>query len=545
MPSHPTSIWRRSPNKLRQSEIWLECFYFTSLFLAALILFLINLGGLPLLDLNEGVVAQVAKEIYQQSDNLSNWIFPTLWGEPYLAQPPLIHGLIAIAYKIGGVSEFTTRFPGALLGAVSVVLVYNIGREIFVARFPALCSALIYLTCLPVVRFSRLAMSDGPLLCFELITIWAILRSRRDLRWSLAAGIGLGLMSLTKGIVTLQIVAIIAGFLFWDTPRLMTSPYFLGGLLLGATPGVGWYLAQWLHYYELNSLGDLVRLFLGQISDARSKSLFSLKYYLIRSLEYIFPWVIIMVAGLRLASRNVHWGWGKLITVWIGVYLTLVLLAFNQNSWSILPLYPGLALAGGRQLDLVRNLPSYVNYPQIWTYSFALMAAIAAFAGLHWGIRNYVDFYLPFICGSLAVTFAATAITIAQQEKQFVPLLFWGLFVSIFLLIISPHWIWELKAVEPVKPIAALIQQYTPEEQIVYTSMSETRPSLNFYSDRQIVTQSTADLKSHWQEDPKHNIDVYLLIDSATVKKLNIPPDMITANPQSDSLNWILAIKKS
>jgi 4-amino-4-deoxy-L-arabinose transferase-like glycosyltransferase len=541
MSSHPTSIWRRSPNKLRQSEIWLECFYFTSLFLAALILFLFNLGSLPLLDWDEGIVAQVAKEIYQGSDALSSWIFPTLWGEPYLAQPPLGHGLIAIAYKIGGVSEFTTRLPGALLGAVSVTLVYNIGREIFVARFPALFSALIYLTSLPVVRFSRLAMSDGPLLCFELLTIWAILRSRRDLRWSLLAGMGLGLMSLTKGVVSLQILVVITVFLLWDTPRLLTSPYFLGGLLLGVTPGIGWYVLQWFHYHELKSTQDFLNLFLGQISVGKLEAKLSPQDYLTQILEYVFPWVIVMLAGLKLASRNVHWGWGKLTMVWIWVYLALILLVFNRYQWSILPLYPGLALAGGRQLDLIRNLPSYVDYPKIWTYSFALMSTVVALAGLHWGISNYIDFYLPFICGSLAITFAATAIVIAQQEKQFIPLLFWGLFVSVFLLIISPHWIWELKAVEPVQPMADFIQQHTPEKQIIYTSMSEERPSLNFYSDRQIVPQETTDLKYHWQ----HDLSAYLLVDSTAIKKLNIPSEMIIDHPQSKSFKWLLAIKKN
>ena len=135
MPSHPTSIWKRSPNKLRQSEVWLECFYSTSLFLAALVLFLLNLGSLPLIDLKEGVVAQVAQEIFQGGGAMVG-IFPTLWGEPFLAQPPLVHNLIAIAYQLGGVNEFTTRLPGALLGAISVLLLYNIGREIFVARLP-------------------------------------------------------------------------------------------------------------------------------------------------------------------------------------------------------------------------------------------------------------------------------------------------------------------------------------------------------------------------------------------------------------------------
>lgn len=170
MSIHHVSMWRRSSNRLRQSEIWLEFLCLTGLLLAAAALFLVNLSSLPLLDSHEATLAQVAKEIYRSSD-LSTWIFPTLWHEPYLGQPPLVHNLVAIAYGISGVGEMTTRFPGALLGALSVLLLYQIGREIFVARLPALFSALVYLTCVPVVRYSRLATLDGPLLCFELLTI--------------------------------------------------------------------------------------------------------------------------------------------------------------------------------------------------------------------------------------------------------------------------------------------------------------------------------------------------------------------------------------
>ena len=541
MPSHPTSIWRRSPNKLRQNEMWLECFYFTSLFVAALVLFLANLGYLPLLDFNEGIVGQVAKEISQNFDTPANWIFPTLWGEPYLTQPPLVHDLIAIAYRLFGVSEFTTRLPGALLGAVSVILVYNVGREIFVARFPALFSALVYLTCLPVVRYSRLAMLDGPLLCFELLAVWAILRSRRDFRWSLLAGLGLGLMSLTKGIVSLQILVIFGVFLLWDTPRLLTSSYFLGGIVLGALPGIGWYLAQWFHYHDLKTTADFLNLFLGRVSTASLTSRLSAEYVLLGGIQYIFPWSIAMLAGLKLSIHHVRWGWGRLLIAWTAIYLPLACLIFNREYWSILPLYPGLALATGRQLDLIRNLPSYIRYPQVWTYGFVLMAAVASFAGLHWGIRNYVDFYLPFICGSFAVTFAATAIAIAGRDKQFIPLLFWGLFVSLFLLVISPHWIWELNTVEPVKPIAELIRQHTSEKEVIYTSMTQKRNSLDFYSDRQIVNQEIKDLKRHWQQDNR----VALLLDSQAIKQLNIPPQNIIEDPKFASLNWMLAIKKS
>ncbi|WP_019504393.1 glycosyltransferase family 39 protein [Pleurocapsa sp. PCC 7319] len=541
MPSHPTPTSRRLPDQLRQGEIWLEYFCIASLFFAALILFLVNLGNLPLLDPNEGIVAQVAQEIYQGMGTSLNSIFPTLWGRPYWEQPPLVHNLIAIAYKIAGVNEFATRLPGALLASISVILIYQIGREIFIARLPALFSALVYLTCLPIVRLGRLAMLDGPLLCFELLAVWGILRSRRDLRWSLVAGIGFGLMSLTKGIVSLQILVIVLVFLFWDTPRLLTSIYLWTGLALGVAPGVAWYVCQWFHYPELKTAIDFVNLIFGQISLTKSelKQLQPIGYYLIVGLQYVIPWLIVILAGLKSASRNLQWSWGKLLTVWTGVYLVLSFLLINQNYWSFIPLYPALALAAGKKLDLIRNLPSYIVYPRTWSYGFALMAVLAAFAGLHWGIRDYVDFYLPFICGSLAITFAATAIVLTQQEQQFIPLLFWGLFISILILVISPHWLWEQKITEPIKPIAEMLKKHTPPQTIVYTSMLEPRPSLNFYSDRQIIPQNPAQLKQYWQQ----NSTAYLLLKPDIIKRLNLPQEAVIKDDEFKSLTWKLVTK--
>jgi 4-amino-4-deoxy-L-arabinose transferase-like glycosyltransferase len=532
------SIWRCSSNKLRQSEVWLEYFCLISLFLAASTLFLVNLSSSPLLDSPEATLAQVAKEIYR-SNNLTTGIFPTLWHKPYLEQPPLVHNLVAIAYGLAGVGELTTRFPGALLGALSVLLLYQIGREIFVARLPALFSALVYLTCLPVVRYSRLATLDGPLLCFELLTIWAVLRSRRDLKWSLVTGIGFSLLSLTNGLFSIQVLSLILLFLFWDTPRLLNSVYFWGGLLLGAVPSAVWYSALLFHYPQLRVDDGFINLLLTQGAPHFLAGEFFPGYYLLQSVQYLLPWLMVMFAGIQLIKHNLHWGWGKLLAVWLGGYLILGFLMLNQNDWLVLPLYPALALAAGKQLDRIRNLPSFVIYPQSWIYGFALMAALAALAGLNWGVRNYIDFYLPFICGSFCLTFGATAIAIAQQDKQFISLLFWGLFVSIFLLVISPHWIWELGKLESIKPIAELVQQHTPPETAIYCSEVVARPSLNFYSDREIISQSTRELQHHWQQD---NL-VYFLLDSQAARELDLPQTSIIQDKRLKSLGWVLAIK--
>ena len=69
--------------------------------------------------------------------------------------------------------------------------------------------------------------------------------------------------------------------------------------------------------------------------------------------------------------------------------------------------------------------------------------------------------------------------------------------------------------------------------------MALDRPSLDFYSDRQIVNQSIEELKQRWQE----NATVYLLVDSLALKQLNLPQQAIAKDAQFESLGWMLAIK--
>ena len=545
MSSLLTSIWKRSPNKLRQSEIWLDYICLISLFVAALLLFLVNLGSSPILDGDEAIVAQVAKEIYQHQTGLVGWLFPTWMNEPYLERPPLMHGLIAGLYAIAGVNELTTRLPGAFLGAISVVLLYKIGREIFVVRLPALFSALIYLTCLPVIRMGRLAMLDGSLLCFEILTILAILRSRRDLRWALVAGIGLGAIGFTNGLLGLQFMAIALFFLAWDTPRLLGSAYLWSGISLGIAPLVAWYTAQWYHYPELQNLGDLIPLIIKPISNAAPLlDLSSWKNYLLLIFLYFVPWSIVIIGGLKLARNNVHWGWGKLVIIWSGVYIGTVLLLVSQKSWYFLPLYPALALAGGAKLDQVYNLPSSSAYPRSWLISFSSMAIVTGFIGLYFAFTNFINFSLPLIFGSLTLTFGATSVFIAKRERQFIVLLFWGLYISCFFFVASANWVGDIRSLEPVKPIANLINNNVPHHEVVYTSWQEYPSSLNFYSDRSIVKEELAKLKQHWQE----HSTAYLLLDRATFKKLNISHQAIVQSPidKKDRLgnfHLILAIK--
>jgi 4-amino-4-deoxy-L-arabinose transferase-like glycosyltransferase len=539
MSSHQTSLWGRSQNKLRQEEHWLEFCCIVGLLLAALVLFCVNLGDLPLRDWDEGTVAQVAKEISEAPEGSWGWVFPTLWEEPYLNKPPLIHSLIALAYKIGGINELTSRLPGALLTAISVVLLYQLGRELFVARMPALFSAFVYLTLLPIVRHGRLAMLDGPLLCFTMLTLWAILRARRDLRWALIAGIGLGLIGLSKGMIVLLLGAIALLFLFWDTPRLLSSVYLWVGVVLGSAPLIIWYALQWFHYRDIFITTTIFDQSLSRIWSEVEGHQEPSWYYLLELLKYGWPWLIFAISGWKLAWENRHWSWAKLILVWSSVYFIAVSLMMTKLPWYILPFYPALALAAGVKLDQVRHLPSNLFYPRIWTAILGLLTILSTVTALYFALQTDSDRSLSLIFGAFALTLVASTILVGRKDQQFIPVLFWGVYVSLLLLVSSPYWLWELNEAYPVKPVAMLVKKNVPLKQIVYTSFSYVRPSLNFYSEHQVVPAPLETLSQYWQESSP----TYLLLDSSTIAKLNLQQVQILNDFKKDSHSWFLITK--
>ena len=515
--SRQTFAWGQSRSKLRQEERWLESLCIVGLLLAALILFCTNLGGLPLRDWDEGTVAQVAKEIWQAPADSLTWLFPTLWGEPYFNKPPLLHDLIALSYFVMGVNEWSTRLPGALLSAFSVPLLYSIGREIFVVRTPAIFSALIYLTFLPVVRQGRLAMLDGAVLCFSLLTILCVLRSRRDLRWALGAGLGVVLLCLTKGMMGLLIGAIAILFIAWDTPRLLSSIYLWGGLFLGCTPVIAWYTAQWLHYQEAFLEQGIIEQSLQRIYTPVDGNSGPFWYYGWEIFKYSWPWLLFCLGGLKLAWSCRNWGWAKLILIWSSVYFTAVSVMATKLPWYILPIYPALALAGGVQLAEICNLPSTNAYPRVWTFTMGLLALGTTVGSLYfaWSER---ELFVVITLSAMSLTTCIATVLLMQRDRQFIPVLIWGTYISLLLLVCSPHWVWELNEAYAVKPVAAIINHGVPAHQVVYTSFAYERPSLNFYSNHQVVPAQESQLLQYWQEQPSP----YLLLDDVTFEQLNL-----------------------
>ena len=531
-----TFTWGHAKNRTRRTERWVERLWLLGLLLAALLLFGINLGSPPLSDWGEGTIALVAREIARAPVASWQWLYPKIAGKLYLEEPPLLHWLIASAYQIGGINEWTTRLPGAILSALSIPLLYGMGREIFPSRQNAVFSSLIYLTLLPVVCNGRLAMVDGAVLCCVMFMMWSVLRSRRDLRWAFGVGMGLGLICLAKGIpLGLLFLAIAILFLGWDTPRLLTSIYWWVGFFLGIAPAVAWYAAGVLQYgpnFITTGIPNLSLQALWALVDAHRTHPW---YYPVQILKFSVPWLLVWPYGLRLALQNRNWGWAKLVLLWASVYLFAILIMPTKLPWYILPVYPALALAGGAQLAEVGNWPSRKSYPRVWKIGLIILAIGAIALGAYFSIVAVEERSLSVIFASVALTMAIAAVLIARRDLQFILILFWGTYISLLLFLTSPYWIGELKQAYPVKDIAEILKRGTPNGQLIYASFDSKRPALDFYSDRQVIPASDKELKQHWKQDQKP----YLLLDTKTHDEWRLKP----SRQLDTAAGWVLITK--
>jgi 4-amino-4-deoxy-L-arabinose transferase-like glycosyltransferase len=532
-------IWGRLKKQSRVVSKRLDSIWIILLLAAAVLIFTIDLNNSPLRDWDEGTVAQVAREISQAPFNALRWLYPTLGGLPYHNKPPLLHVLIACCYSLWGVHEWTTRLPGAILTAISVPLLYCIGREIFPMRTAAVMSALIYVTMLPVLRHGRLAMLDGASLCFFMVMMLCTLRSRRNLRYCLGVGIGFGLICLTKGILGVLLGAIAFAFLFWDTPRLLTSWYMWTAIVIGSLPVGLWYGAQWFHYGNIFTNVGMVNQSLSRIWQPVEGHSQPIWYYPLEILKYTHPWLLFLFASFRLTWANRNLSWAKLVIVWSCLYLVAISIMSTKLPWYVFPIYPSLALALGAQFAEIENTPILSSYPRLWITGLGILAVVATGGSIYYSFAKPVQPNLQLIFAAVAVTMALAGILAERGDAQFRHVLLWGSYISLLLFVKSNYWIWELNEDYPVKPVAAMIQRANAPSQI-YNLSPHNRPSLNFYSERTVNAVNKASVQYYWQ----HNGQPYVLLKESDLASLNLKTAEVVDRTQAGTEVFIL-IRKS
>ncbi|MFY7999037.1 MAG: ArnT family glycosyltransferase, partial [Candidatus Kapaibacteriota bacterium] len=225
--------------------VWTKRDSIISLILACIagFLFIPFAGNVPLFDGEELKLAEISREMLLTGDYARTHLnFQASWDKP-----PLFFWIQAASMHLLGFSEFAVRLPNALLGIITLPMLYAIGKTLSGrSNYGVLWALCFGASAMPIMYF-RFATLDALSHCFLLLGIAALSSyyapsrgKRYTLRRILIAGFVVGLALLTKGIGVVVVIAVLwLGFwLFcrrissWQEPFPLTELAVLCALAL-------------------------------------------------------------------------------------------------------------------------------------------------------------------------------------------------------------------------------------------------------------------------------------------------------------------------
>jgi 4-amino-4-deoxy-L-arabinose transferase-like glycosyltransferase len=313
------------------------------------LLFFLRLGATPLLDPDEPVYGQIAREMA----TTGQWLTPHLAGRPWFDKPPLYYWASAASMAGLGPSELAARLPSALAAVLLVALVLVLGRRLFSGTV-GWTAALVVATSLQTIILGRAAVTD---MLFAL-TLMAALGAfalwyagqGRPRAWAALCGACLGLAVLCKGPVAILLLGAAAiVFLLWERRlRLLWGPDLPLALLCCLLVGAPWYAAMLrLHRHEFMEqfiVANNLRRFAQAEHPENSTPVL---YFVPVLLVGLFPWTAFLPQAV--AAGRVTWA-GRLLLTWSAVVFLFFSVSSTKLVTYIYPLYPALALLIGAAL---------------------------------------------------------------------------------------------------------------------------------------------------------------------------------------------------
>lgn len=178
-----------------------DLFTFIGLLVLCYFIFFFNIGNYALMDVDETRYVSMARDMFHSKDFLTLY----LNGEYFFEKPPLYFWGECLSFALfGKVTEFTARFPVALYGTLSTLLVYFTGKKIISRRY-GFISAVILATTLEFVMLAKFAILDivvttciGFSVMFGFLTQFVSDKNKKYMWWLFYIFSGLAVMA--KGI---------------------------------------------------------------------------------------------------------------------------------------------------------------------------------------------------------------------------------------------------------------------------------------------------------------------------------------------------------
>src|SRR6202521_1786252 len=281
-----------------------------------------------LMDDVDSVQAQISRHMLTSGD----WVTARLNGVAYLEKPPLHYWIIALFYKLLGVSDWAGRVPYALSAMALALLTAAFGVWAFGKKagfYAGLCMS----TCVGVFLFTRILIPDVMLTFTIALAMWAFLRAL-DAReahpgfWAavLAASLGGGL--LLKSLVGI-VFPVITAFIYLALTRQLFSRetwkrlHPFSGTFIVLLIAVPWHVLATLRnppyfYFSFHSgpgeyhgflwfffMNEQVLRFLN-LRYPRDYNTVPRLYFWLFHLIWLFPWSVYLPAVAKLSFKPIN-----------------------------------------------------------------------------------------------------------------------------------------------------------------------------------------------------------------------------------------------
>ncbi len=392
-----------------------------------LMLFTIDLGTPSLWDPDEGLPAEVAREMLLTRQ----WLTPQLNFVPYPEKPPAYFWLLAAAMRVFGErNEAAIRLPSVILALGGVWLLLAWGWR-HVRPIAGTFGALVLSTSAGYVAVARLGIEDGVagfLLSIALLAMSEPLLSRRAaFPWIFYAALAGATLSLGPAALVLPLlVALPFVALLREPGRLLDLRPLRGlGIVAALTFPVLFAAAARDPDYVRGLFGEhsLIRFLDPNFDEEHS---YSLGFFTAITPVLMLPWGIFLPWTLRDSLRT---GGERspearlFLLVWLTADVAFFwLTAANFVAYVVLTLAP-LALLTGRSLSRFLRRPraqSWYLDPMLLAPGILFLVVLASpFFTRHWLQNEYPMYADNILFGFLLVPFAAAGIGAVVRRNRF------------------------------------------------------------------------------------------------------------------------------
>lgn len=306
------------------------------------IMIFFGIGSIPLLDPDEPVYAETAREMLQTGDFLS----PRIYGDFWFDKPPMYYWLVAASQFLFGDNEFAARFPAGVMAGATAVMLYVSVTQLFSER-AGFWSAVVLTTCVEFFYMGKAAVTDTTLLFFLTGALLCFLHKKY---WLMYVCMALG--TVVKGPIALVFpgAIIFLYLLFMGQLRELLRLHLLRGLLLYLLLAAPWYYAM----YAVHG-AEFVETFLGfhnvtRFTTAEHASRVTFWYYFPVLILGFFPWTGLLLHSVKASVSDSRIDDMRLLLFmhvwWLFVFLFFTVCKTKLVSY-ILPLFPALAVIVG------------------------------------------------------------------------------------------------------------------------------------------------------------------------------------------------------